>query len=340
MKKRFFINSFIVLIIVIIGFSPILYFNIIQNPFGIFTNNYSKVRIEPNSHFIKMRYVVNHTKKFDSFIFGNSRANNVNVNLFKDGKYYNMYYSLGLPSEYLDDVKLLISKNIKIKNIVLCVDFSTYSTSSYNRENDILRLSYSNNPLKLLKTYLKYIFLIPDKKFKEDFYNTTPTDTYKGMFKTGQAYNKKVEAYIQNNKETHINDQKFKYPLDSYLNNVDTTIKILMELKKICNKQKINLKFIVNPIHKITYNNINKKVYFDFLSKLINVSDFYDFSGINKVTSNNYFYYETSHFRPIIGDAMINFIQNNQRIDSIPNFGEYVTKQNFKTHLNDLKNQQ
>jgi len=93
----------------------------------------------------------------------------------------------------------------------------------------------------------------------------------------------------------------------------------------------------MNPIHKVSYLANNLDFYFEFLKKLSTISDFYDFGGINKITTNNYFYYETSHYRPIIGNAISRFIQYNQGIDSVPDFGHYITKQNIDARIDELK---
>lgn len=286
-----------------------------------------------------MRYLLNSKPKFNSFIFGNSRANNVDAKIFRNGKYYNMYYSLGLPSEYLEDIKLLLNHDFKIKNIILFLDYSSYSSNANNRENEMARKSYPDSKLILFKRYIDYAFQIPDEKFKAEFYNTKPNEIYKSMFWTGQAKNKEAEEFIENNKLIHISHPKFESPFLGWENNVDETICKIDSIKSICVKNKIDLKIVMNPIHKTTYLANNHLLYFDFIKKLSAISGFYDFSGLNKVTTNNYFYYETSHYRPIIGQAMSRFIQYNQHIDTIPDFGHFVSKENIDDRINNLKRQ-
>ena len=124
-----------------------------------------------------------------------------------------------------------------------------------------------------------------------------------------------------------------------YSNRINATIDEIAEIKKLCDAKKVNLKFVMNPIHKTTYLASDKVMYFEFLNKLATISDFYDFSGLNKITTNNYFYYETSHYRPIVGDAMLHYIQENKPIDSIPDFGTLVTKANIESRINTLMKQ-
>jgi hypothetical protein len=286
-----------------------------------------------------MRYVYNHPGRFDSFIFGNSRANNISPKNFTNGKYYNLYYSLGVPSEHLTDIKLLLRRGVNIKNILLCLDFSSYSVSEEGRNADMMRLPYTDDKMKLLRTYIKYAFPIPDEKFKSQYYTFPPTPFYIRMFETGQAENTAVEKYIEENKQAHISDPKFLTPHRYWVFFMDDAISRIDSIKNICREHKINLVVVMNPIHKVTYQATNLNNYCTFLKRVSEISDFYDFSGINRVTANNYFYYETSHFRPLIGDAMTNFIQYQKRIDTIPEFGTYVTKQNIDERIAQLKNQ-
>lgn len=339
MILKFFKNSLIVIILVCIGYSPILYFNLFEDPYRIFKSDFQNVRIEPNNHFIKMRYLLNKKTEFDSFIFGNSRANNVDPIHFTNGKYFNLYYSLGVPSEYKEDLKLLLKNHFKIKNILILMDYSTYTTSTENRELELLRLPYPNSKIEVLKKHLNYAFHIPDKKFKIDYYNTPVSDVYKNILKSGIAVNKAAENYIENNKLNHINDPKFNYPYYGWSNLVNQTIQDIDTIKKICDENKIKIIIAINPIHKTTYLANNRELHYDFLKKLSNITDFYDFGGINKVTTNNYFYYEASHYRPIIGKAISKYIQFNQKIDSIPDFGVYITKKNIDDRIVVLKEQ-
>lgn len=340
MILKFFRNSFIVFILVCIGYSPVFYFNIYEDPYSIFRFDYSNVRIEPNNHFIKMRFLLNKKNSFDSFIFGNSRANNVNPTLFTNGKYYNFYYSLGIPAEYKDDLRRFLKHKIKIKNLLILLDYSSYSSGSGNRDLEMLRWPYPTGKLDILKKHVSYAFQIPNKSFKSEYYNTPASDIYKKIFITGQAENKTVEDYIEANKLKHINDPKFNYPYLGWTNLVDQTIQDLDTIKKLCIDNQIKVTFVLNPIHKTTYLANNPSLYYEFMKKLSNITDFYDFGGINKVTSNNYFYYETSHFRPMIGQAISRYIQYNEKIDSIPNFGTYITKQNINTRIDELSKQQ
>ena len=335
---KFIRRIMVLLVLVGLGFSPVLYFNVYIDPYGIFRSNFEKQRIEPNSHFIKLRKIIHNPEEFDSFIFGNSRANNIDNTKIPGGRYFNLYYSLGLPSEYLRDLRLLLKHDVKIKNILLSVDFSAYSSDETGRQFDVARKAYRDDLSFLMRYYTEYIFLLPDTQFVNKVLATPENSIYKNILLTGRAVNTKAEENIEKDIKFHISQEKFLWPTYGYENHIDNVIATIDTISRLCKSNNIALKICMNPVHKATFLGNNRFLYFDFFKKLSHISNFYDFSGMNKVTTNNYFYYESSHFRPIIGDAMIDFMYKNKRIDSIPDFGFFITKENVESRINTLEN--
>ncbi len=108
-------------------------------------------------------------------------------------------------------------------------------------------------------------------------------------------------------KDSHINDPKFKkyFPKKHYNNNrIDETILEIKEIVDICEKNGINLTLFLNPIHITLYLNLVIDDYIKFLSQLAQLKPIYDFSGVNKITIDNFNYYEISHYRPFIGEMI------------------------------------
>ena len=60
--------------------------------------------------------------------------------------------------------------------------------------------------------------------------------------------------------------------------------------------------------------------------ELAGISDYYDFSGLNSVTTNNYYYYETSHYRLLVGDMMLKVMLGEPDVQVPPGFGVHVTR--------------
>jgi hypothetical protein len=113
-------------------------------------------------------------------------------------------------------------------------------------------------------------------------------------------------------------------------NRIDENILDIQKIINLCNKHNIKLIIFTNPIHILTYKNSVKNGYLDFLYKLSNITEYYNFSGINNITANNSNYFETSHYKIEVGDIIINTIFNNATDEKLlsQGFGYYVTKNN------------
>jgi hypothetical protein len=334
---KFFKKIGLFITIVALFFSPIFYFNLIIDPYGIFRKDYKSQNVEPNGHFVKMRFLLRNPDRFDSFIFGNSRANNIDIQRLPNGKWYNLYYSLGYPREHLFDIIDLENHSIKIKNILLCLDMSSYMVN-YNREHDLLRKSYPNSIFGQIKSYIQYIFEVPSFEYYREVRRTNSSSIYSNFFATGRAVNEDKEKFIVENKSAHASDPKFFSPTNmGYENHKAAALKDIQDIIFFCREHAINIKILINPIHKVSFLATDYQSFFDFLRQLASITNYTDFSGINKITTNNFFYYETSHYRPIVGEAMINYAFYNKRIDSIPEFGAFIKKGNVELHLDSLR---
>ncbi len=79
---------------------------------------------------------------------------------------------------------------------------------------------------------------------------------------------------------------------------------MLKEIKRILKKNNTNYKVVLTPLYEqIKYNPTD----LIFLKNLFG-SNLYDFSGKNSYTENQTNYYESSHFKPVIGDSILAII--------------------------------
>lgn len=316
--------------------SLIVAFNIIVDPYGVIRGDLTYVREEPNQHYIKLKYVINNPNKYDSYLFGSSRVGKIDPRNIHDGDaWYNMSYSLGLPKDFYEDIKLMIENNVNIKNVAIGLEEISYLENPNNTRKHTLRKPYKNcvDPL------YEYIFLKPSL-FSLQL--SKPKDTANGeayilydLYNSGLPIAHRKDEYINENPEEHNNDTKFTIPNwpGHYINRTDKAIATIKKTHALCEANNINCTFFINPMHIVTYSMQDMKAYECFLKKVIEFSDVYDFSGVNEVTTNNFYYYETSHFRPIVGDKMIDILFHQKQSD-IKNFGTLLTKQNIDSVLN------
>lgn len=313
--------------IVIITFSiiiTIVMINYVVDPYGIFKYSFDKQITEPNQHFIKMRYIINNPTKYESFIFGSSRVGNININKIPiNENFYNMTYSEGLPNEFLNDIKIMIDKGVKIKTLLIGLDDFSFRVNPKEHLQQLMRKPYQED---IIEFYINYLLTVPNPLIIQSNLCDQPK-TYFDIYGSGRPLHPQVDIDIENEPIIHINNHKFNIPTEYRGNRIKETLNELEEINQIACKNNIQLIFFINPIHQTTYLDTNKLEFNDFKQGLASISSFYDFSGINTITINNYYYYETSHYRPIVGDMIIAKIFG---IDGIApdDFGILVPKQN------------
>ncbi len=324
----------------------VMLLNYVVDTYGIFRINFKYQVVEPNQHFIKVRYIASNPDKFDSFVFGSSRVNAIDVSKIRNGKWYNMTYSEGLPSEHLRHIKFFKIKGVKIKNVMIGLDDFSYKIDPNTHLNQMLRQPYP--PAigeSAIRYYIRYLIRLPDKKVLKSTLKAY-VDRKKGIktyydhydfYKTGRGDTRFLDEKIEKDPEKHRKDERFKKPTIFRGNRVKETLNEIKEIVDFCKLNKISLIIFINPHHYLTYMNSNLDQFFYFKSELAKITDYYDFSGLNSITTDNYFFYETSHYRTIVGDMMLKRIFDYPDVKVPDDFGVKVTKDNIYEHLKKQK---
>lgn len=154
----------------------------------------------------------------------------------------------------------------------------------------------------------------------------------------------KSDSRLRSDVET-ANDYDWETALPSwgyyYQERIDETLRDINDIVNLCSKNGIKLIVFTNPVHKITYQKSVDNGYLDFLYKLPDITDYYNFSGLNDITVNNNNYLETSHYSLEIGDMIIDTIFHSTVDNELlsQGFGYYVTKNNKDEFIDILRNQ-
>lgn len=330
--KRFFKNliffSIIGIVLLLTLFLSYLYFD----PFKVLRHysNYSNLYVIPNRDYISTTMFINNYKNenYNSFIFGSSRTLGFKTNswskfLPQDAKPF-MFDASG-ESIYgiYTKIKYLNSKNVAIKNalIVLCRD------ASFN---------YSENPEGHL--YIKHVATSGESNlvFQFEFFKAYLNPNfllYFFCYKILGSYKSFMTGYIENRKiiydtitnEISIPEQEkeiIQYPIKYYIKRKDLFyerkgekidsiqritekyIFMLKEISRILKKNNTNYKVVLSPLYdQIKFNPLDLSL----LKKEFG-NNLYDFTGMNSFTNNETNYYETSHFRPNVGDSIFKLI--------------------------------
>lgn len=141
---------------------------------------------------------------------------------------------------------------------------------------------------------------------------------------------KRVDEEIENNPEVYVTLEKFTEPtvFKSDGGEFARCIENLKAIKNLCEEYNMEMKVFFMPHHMTTYLNDDVELMNRFKKELVKISPFWDFSGVNYVTSNNYFWYETSHPRAFICDKILDTVSGQNQITWVPDFGVYVTEEN------------
>jgi hypothetical protein len=346
--KRFIYKlfPFFILLVTIIFVIPITI-----DPFNVF--HYKKIRdngIEPNKHYIKMRYILENPAKFDSFLFGSSRVALIDIGLFNNMNCYNMNYSEGVPAEHLRNLQTMIENEIIPVNVILGIDNISCFVDPKMHEETLFRIPPPSLPgntmfimkqLAYLKFFLKYC----------DYSTIFPSLKIIISHKTNKEQQQKSREQFYNNgglpRDNDLSENKDYWEnaqpawADYYSNRINESLLDIRNIIELCRKKNIKLIIFTNPIHITTYLRSRENGYLDFLYELSEITEYYNFSGINDVTINKYNYFETSHYTHEVGDMIANIIFNNKTDDRLlsQGFGYYVTLHNRDAFFEILKSQ-
>jgi hypothetical protein len=175
-------------------------------------------------------------------------------------------------------------------------------------------------------------FLYQYKSF-ESFVNQKFVYNY-FEFKFTQKYKSYMEGYIETRQmnfdsitnfmsisprekifhKTSFNNTKEFYDrpterIDSVCRIKPIHVKYLKEIKNILDKHKTKYTVILTPLYEqIKFNKRDTELLTSLFGK-----NLHDFSGKNIFTDNKQNYFESSHFRPVVGDSIFQIIVSNKK---------------------------
>lgn len=199
----------------------------------------------------------------------------------------------------------MLAHGVKIKQLLIGIDEFSFRVDPKEHLQQPMRQPYIENKVKF---YANYLVRMPDPRIIKSSL-LDPPSAY-DIYVTGRHIHPEVDERIESNIEKHVSDPKFNKPVGYRGNRTNETLKELKAIQDLAKQNNIKLTFFINPLHKTTYLDTNLQEFNEFKQRLALISSYYDFSGINTITSNNYYYYETSHYRPIVGDMMIARLYN------------------------------
>ena len=256
---------------------------------------------EPNKNFVKTQYIIHNPKKFNAFIFGSSRVGNIPPNLLpkeNDGiplTWYNMTCSVGIPKEHFLTIKTFLKNRVDVNTVMIAFDEIAMYRSIEQNNADLLRCPFQ------VYEKSKFDFFRP--------YLTTAVDPL--IIKQIDEYD--YEAHKQQSEQFYSfgcwgddfslpeNIDLSRYEIGHQGYPLKESYKDLGEIVDLCAENGIKLILFTNPMYQILYRNSVEDGYLDFLTKVAQKCEFYNFSTLNNYTQNPRYFYEWSHYRPALG---------------------------------------
>jgi len=333
--KKFFCN----ILLLSLPFIFLVIFCLFLDPYNVFHyKNICDNGIEPNKNYIKMRHILDNYASFDSYLFGSSRVAFINVADIPGLHCYNMTYSAGLPREHRENLEVMIKKNIIPAVVLMGVDDVGCYTDPKAHHNQLIRMPYPADAVQNNTVYYKFLM----KYINPDILRSIPIIiSHKGDNLTFRKhfYENGGAAVGLSAKTNWANVSVDSPPFHDY--GIDNVIADIQSVIDLCNRNNIKLILFTNPLHILTYQQTVKNGYIDFLSRLSEITDYYNFSGINDITTNNDNYHETSHYKVETGSLIIDAIFNHKIDQKLlsQGFGYYVTSENKNEFIDFLLNQ-
>lgn len=297
---------------------------------GLYSRDFSYRRQEPNQHFVKMRYLMeNHGAGVKGLAFGSSRIGNVDLTSAPGGPWYNMTYSEGLPAEHLRDLQLLLEAGIRPERVLLEVNEASFRLPPEAHKFQYIRLPYGT-PAENFKTYIMYL-LRPLNYITGGEWNENIFDIYG----TGRPLHPWIDEAIEQDPAGHAKDSRLDEAFVVHGNRLVETLSEIRAMKELCEANGIEFYMYMGPTYYLTYlgyQGERRNELKNFQWGLVAIAPYWDFTGLNPITEDRYYFYEASHYRPLVGDMIASRIFGDG--SKCPSwFGCFVTPENVMEHL-------
>jgi len=327
-------NGFIKLIFkVLLVLTPLLIQILVYaifDPFEVlyhYDRHYSDNNVVYNRDYISTEiFLANYKKEnYDSFIFGNSRSLAFQCrdwdNYIKAKGVFHFDASAESLYGIYKKIMFLDRKGVALRNCLLILDDITIAKCDnheghlFIKHPEVSQESATAFQMEFFRVFMKPRFLIGYLDYKihnrirpafndlfmpsEVRYDPITNDIFivsqeEEIQRAGSKYYEKKRNIF------FIRDQKGKNYTTQCIKDVQK--KYFEEIKMIFEKNKTNYLIIISPVYDQKYLNMTDLHY---LENLFGKKNVLDFSGVNEYTNSIYNYYETIHYRPVVGRQIL-----------------------------------
>ena len=263
--KKHIINMLITVSSIVLIVSA---FNYTLDFYGVFSVRKVFKDFTPNEHSLKLNFILSEENR-SNLIFGNSRSGVVN-SFDKYRSWYNMSYSMGVPEEFLMDLKKIFNERSDINEVLIFLDEVSLFEIYKNHKNQVLRKVVDLNSFDRFQ----YLFILPTidvLSFMISSLIKNPqvdkTIVY-DIYKSGATVEKNFDydnSELICAENTLVKNFK-SYPL---IDLFKEKLAVLKEIKSLAEKNNVKIKFISQPFSSRYFlDGFRVRTYFEFLEFL------------------------------------------------------------------------
>jgi len=285
--------------------------------------------VGPNRNYIKMTHVLAEPERYDAFIFGSSRVGSLHPEVMEGISCYNMTYNVGLPAEHLANLRTMLAHGVKPKTVYVGLDNVSYTVDPAIHLSDRMSAPYEYSrahPVKFWGLYLNasvVVQAIPTLLHPEPMYASV-----QDFYDYGWWYDYDTE----NPNENWDNPRAVTGSTPRLAETIDE----LGELAALCAQHDIELVFFTNPMYEASYRAaVDEQEFKTFLRQLVRIAPFYNFAGLNDITTDRAYFVDHGHVKAGVGDRMLARMTGGEADEALlaQGFGAYVTAENVEDVL-------
>ena len=329
----------------LLNFSLLIIVNYVVDPFNIFHTHFLKYKVQENERFVKIEYLEKNHNKFNGYLFGSSRIGTTDPKVVEqyipNSKFYNMELSSANLYEYNLHLKYFIKKKYPINYLYLQLDLEDIQYYGQS-ELDVLSKPHpytvgDSLPLYYFQYLTGFFPINIQEKIKDNLshHQEVEHNLTNGIWSVPnkeREISENCEEYVQN-----VRNFNTKHYRVLQYGKKNQNIKAIKEIVSLCKENHIKLYLFITPHNQNMMDTFYLDDCYSYLQDIAEITEYYDFSGYNSITTNNCNYYEASHYRPLVGKLIASKIFQDKKI-AVPNdFGVWVTKSTIKRHIEELK---
>jgi hypothetical protein len=301
--------------------------NYIIDPYSIFGTRFFPNFGNPQERYLKIEYLKKNPN-FNTFLIGSSligtvRTEDVDRNI-PGANSYNLTLSQAHPQDIEKHTEWLLVNIPKLTHVIIELDWP----AEYGVRNPGYAMLVQDHPdisgrskFGFLFDYLPAInaaaLSLKIERNSTDFQNILQYNMSKGYWSRpylDTAIETDCNKYVANQGSfSQKNNQPKKLNSAALISDTLTSIE---RTKRLLEKKNVKLTLLLTPLNHVLLDTIDISDYEKFITELVKITDFYNFMYYNSLTKNDCNFYESYHYRPLVGELLIRSLAEQPREQS------------------------